>query len=84
MIQLIEWENQDEFIPNFPKDFKREILIEKTFNSFVNMANWLDNHKEYANLVMISVNPKSNGLNGIRRVNFDARITCYVEGMGNI
>ena len=46
MIQLIEWENQDEFIPNFPKDFKREILIEKTFNSFCNKASIKANTKK--------------------------------------
>ena len=68
----------------WPKKFSPEKIVEvKSFTSYVKMADWLDEHKQLANHVMLVSPMPSRSLTGIRKVVFDGADT-WVERYGHV
>jgi len=86
----MKWKQSDDGIDwidkfSFPDDFAEKIEhskpIRKTFRSYVGMANWLEEHPEFTNCVMLVRDSKELGLS--RRVRTNGS-EVWVEGRGNI
>ena len=61
---------------------KSKVILRKSFKSYVDMANFLDeNEEKYKNKVMFIRNSNEVGLS--RKVVFDG-VNCWVENYGNI